>query len=562
MSSLSDHVDRITQLARSIRSAATSTSSVESDSPSGSVGPFTNAVLHTPLGDLIRDIDPAELGLFTLVPPAKPPTHDTDPPVPPHGEIARVEFLGATPLRKPPAPKPGRSDIQRTGEHEPEVYARAALKYLDRYQSIRPMPRASEQAIRIVEQLAAVRESIHGLNNQAKQTAPVAPSQPPLSPKSIFAEEERRIQDAHQRIAELRKHKESLMKRKSNGRTISRAAPKAKPKPQTPQSMSPPDEQEETFWNTPAAAARTLHFTGNSLLDEDVNEELANVSALSFASPVPARTKSGSLRGGRPSPCSDLKLEEREQEDQAYDIGSSVQVDLQHAYEGGEDLDAEVSGVLDDEGAAEDKEQTVVLQRLPSHLKQFQDTSQPDPEPDPRMSSPSSSGPLPAAETPSGSLRRSKVKVTTELEHIVSKIWATIGEVVMPGCRFDVSGAGSNRPPRAKETIAHLQTLSTLTPSPSSPTTSSLSSFSTAAIPPASAPSQPTAQQILTAHMLLALLSTPPQYAMPLSRLKETLATKSAAGGGAVTRPIYGCVAKRLLKIERGGGEQIVKFDV
>lgn len=36
-------------------------------------------------------------------------------------------------------------------------------------QSIRPMPRASEQALRIIEQLETVRESIQSLNDQLKQ---------------------------------------------------------------------------------------------------------------------------------------------------------------------------------------------------------------------------------------------------------------------------------------------------------------------------------------------------------------------------------------------------------
>ena len=61
--------------------------------------------------------------------------------------------------------------------------------------------------------------------------------------------------------------------------------------------------------------------------------------------------------------------------------------------------------------------------------------------------------------------------------------------------------------------------------------------------------------------MLLAMLAYPPSYSLPLNRLKEILSA-SGVQGSAVTRPIYGCVAKRLLKIERGGGEQIVKFDI
>jgi hypothetical protein len=60
---------------------------------------------------------------------------------------------------------------------------------------------------------------------------------------------------------------------------------------------------------------------------------------------------------------------------------------------------------------------------------------------------------------------------------------------------------------------------------------------------------------------------------MPLNKLKDTLASKVKANGNAgtathllggqvTTRTLYACVAKKLVKIERGGGEQVVKFDV
>jgi hypothetical protein len=61
--------------------------------------------------------------------------------------------------------------------------------------------------------------------------------------------------------------------------------------------------------------------------------------------------------------------------------------------------------------------------------------------------------------------------------------------------------------------------------------------------------------------MLLALLTTPPRYAISLNRLKLVLAEKGGTGSGG-TRVLYSCVAKKLLKIDRGGGEQIVSFDV
>jgi hypothetical protein len=59
---------------------------------------------------------------------------------------------------------------------------------------------------------------------------------------------------------------------------------------------------------------------------------------------------------------------------------------------------------------------------------------------------------------------------------------------------------------------------------------------------------------------------------MPLNKLKEVLASKvkgddpgaaaNLLGGQVTTRALYACVAKKLVKIERGGGEQVVKFDV
>lgn len=71
------------------------------------------------------------------------------------------------------------------------------------------------------------------------------------------------------------------MKRKTGIRTASKIQhPRAKAKLPPPQS---PDVQEESFWNTPAANARTLHFNNDLLTD--LTMDLANSSA--FASPIP-----------------------------------------------------------------------------------------------------------------------------------------------------------------------------------------------------------------------------------------------------------------------------------
>lgn len=95
MSSLTDKIDRFARNTRSI--------SVAANTKTTATGPFTRAILSEPLGNLIRDVHPSETSLFTV-------------------QGGRAEFHGATPLRKP---------AHRRQEHDPEVYARAAMHYID-----------------------------------------------------------------------------------------------------------------------------------------------------------------------------------------------------------------------------------------------------------------------------------------------------------------------------------------------------------------------------------------------------------------------------------------------
>ena len=125
MPTLLDHIDRFAYTAQAIQSAAR-----EASEPLPS--PYVRAVLSTPLGDLARDVDTSEIGLFTLVPSGSAPStggDDASTTSAQKGSVARVEFPGATPLRKPAGMhKHARREIDK----EPEVYAEAALKYLDR----------------------------------------------------------------------------------------------------------------------------------------------------------------------------------------------------------------------------------------------------------------------------------------------------------------------------------------------------------------------------------------------------------------------------------------------
>ena len=118
MPSLSDHIDRLAANTRKI-SAAAHRASISSSCP----GLFAGAILLTHLGDLIRDADPSELGLFSLVHPERVAVQDK--PV----EIERINFHGATPLRKSYA---RHDDALRARDPDPELYAEAAMKYMDR----------------------------------------------------------------------------------------------------------------------------------------------------------------------------------------------------------------------------------------------------------------------------------------------------------------------------------------------------------------------------------------------------------------------------------------------
>ena len=102
---MSSPIDRLAHTARAIRAAAALTAPTVT-------GPYSRAVLATPLGDLIRDIDPSELCLFTST-----------------SQLTRAEFTPATPLRKPP---PRRDDAPKPAEFDPETYAQAAINCIAR----------------------------------------------------------------------------------------------------------------------------------------------------------------------------------------------------------------------------------------------------------------------------------------------------------------------------------------------------------------------------------------------------------------------------------------------
>ncbi|KAL0580338.1 hypothetical protein V5O48_001675 [Marasmius crinis-equi] len=488
MSALDDCISRLNASTKSIASI---TSAITQVSP----GPFTRALLFTELGDLIRDIDPSELGLFSV---SNSSPEDVRAPSTP--EISRVDFHGATPLRKPTLRK---EEQHKSKEVLPEVFARAALN-----QYVRPMPRAHSQVSAILEQLEAVRERIYALSETLKQTE--AAEAPSLT--SSVEEEERRIEILRLKRADYEKRKEALSAQKHSRNPIQET-----PKPPTrrhrlssPFKRSTVDLDEETFWTTSPSHTRTPRFTEN-LLDEEA--EFGDQSILSLASPAPRL------------------------------ISSIVPVAFGRSVE--EEIPRTPSPVVN----------SSLLDHVSTSLTeaafQSNDLESPGPQaPDEAMMKPSEEAEVTPTQTPG--TKKAKIRINVEVERTVAKIWASgaLGDIALPEGHTALE---------AKATIARLQSLSSMTPSPSSPTTS-VSSAS------GGAPIQPSPQQILTAHLLLALLSTP-QLSLPLNKVKELLSAKANTSGSAALvsshmKPYFTCLSKRLLKVDRASGEQVVKFNL
>ncbi|KIY50170.1 hypothetical protein FISHEDRAFT_57518 [Fistulina hepatica ATCC 64428] len=511
MTSLLDNVERVARNSRSIQSSASQI--VERPR----AGPFTRAVLYSQLYNLIREADASELGLFEISRPE--PSREALPSASPN--LLRATFPVATPLRKTSVRR-DRED-QRPKNHEPEVYAQAALKYIESYERVRLIPRAHSQAKAILEQAESARSNMHRLHEilEAQPTELSVPS------KQDIQRMEARVKNLETKLAKLRK-------RTPKKEAVSKQVPKAN-KISPPAFASPqnePDDVEAEFWTTPVSGARTLHFkdtVDQSLLSEQPN--LADIS-LSFAA-SPLAYLAHQPEDNDPSPTM-FRF-------RAYDESSA-------SPQSESPSNAASAAPEPGNNSTESAGQRTITLDTPSMVEPAPGPPAPPPE---------------APETPSG--KKQKIRITADVERIVTKIWQTVGTVIMPNHPFDVSGQGNAnmRPPVAKVTISHLRSVADTVPTVGA----SPSSASSSTITSAHDTSQCTPQQVLTARLLLELLSSQPSFSLPLNRAKDLLAEKASCIGGAelkqnVTRIIYVCVGKRLLKVDRSGGEQILTFDV
>jgi hypothetical protein len=245
------------------------------------------------------------------------------------------------------------------------------------------------------------------------------PASCPSSQESTAVDEERRIQDLQARLTELRKQVcvfhiytsfKLTLQQKDDILRASNPAPKSKPAPRLAKASSPltvPEAQEEMFWNTPAASARTLRFT-EKLMDEEV--DINDVSVMSFTSPVP---RPRSVLSSLGLPVDDDSIDNGE-----HDIAQDNSVMPDSPDKPLEELPGSELEMNDGDG-----EQTVVLNKLPSSLP-LNPTS-PEGTALPETPLPANSQLQTPAIGPPESARKPKVFMNVEIEKIVVSILAT-----------------------------------------------------------------------------------------------------------------------------------------
>ncbi|KZS96233.1 hypothetical protein SISNIDRAFT_547707 [Sistotremastrum niveocremeum HHB9708] len=535
MPSLNDTIDRLSYVATSIRTTSEQTGTTKP-------GPFYTALFNPVIQEVIRDLDDSELGLFTLDHANGVVAQDPDP------TLSRKRFTAATPLRKRP-------DVTR--ELDGEVYAEAALKYIDRYQSVKSMPQMRAHLLHVLNRMSELHESIREYHDTLQKTQKLQAS----SPRTRARYEEKRVQELQERILVLKKRKALLLARSGSHPDESATSESiVESSPLLPKSSKPKPANLPEHVPSRNHAPRVSHGLDQLLANEkgpSVTDSPITKSSWSNFAKGTAQDDEDEFWGSTEDPSMAKPSNLGPAKFIARSKSPSPPPSLPDAPE-----DVEVGDV------------TVTPTRVrlspspppPPLQRQTTPPLPPVPEPPIAVAEGVEEPSLPPVESevvaepppPSVSKKLKEFKVTMEMEEIVSKIWTTLGETLFP--------THQGKPLRAKETLSLLLNLQTLPPPPPSP--SSVSSLATASPIKAAAA---TSSQIVTSYMLLNLLSLPPQYSLPLTKLKEAVSARiidegheGKAGYTAedVRRSLYNCVGKKLLKFERGKGAQIVEFDL
>lgn len=195
--------------------------------------------------------------------------------------------------------------------------------------------------------------------------------------------------------------KEILQKKKTQ--TGIRSANKLTPKPKFKAPQTPTDAHEHSFWNTPAASARTLRFTDDLLTDEQFDP--GNLTDPLFASPLSeVKPPPKLLKAGRNvDPVRQLKFATTKPSEPLSNNRGSMSFAFQEP-------NLPLEEVVDPEVEANDEEDETIILRKASDTPPCEAIVAP---------SQATAGSLESNIGSSEQLKKAKLRITTELEDII-----------------------------------------------------------------------------------------------------------------------------------------------
>ncbi|KDQ09099.1 hypothetical protein BOTBODRAFT_37342 [Botryobasidium botryosum FD-172 SS1] len=528
-----DVVDRFSHTAASIRYA-----SQDRVKPTGR---FTSAVLsprHWSQG--IREANDGERKLFTID--AGSDISAT--------AMKRRDVGSATPFK--------RAKDTAAVVVSPEEYLRAAMRLIDEYHSTSS---SRSHILELFERSAQIKENIDSLHEALSKEQPAKP--PPRVPQVIdngasAKEEEARVFEMEKRVANARRQRDLLRKRLQSETLASTSASSASLSNTTTSDLSAsPEVIREPARPSRSASSRFPHTKGRQTATKTTtppsrqrqrqrqDDSIVSGTTTETTDPDPDAEGDGETDMSVSTDTTATRDSEEQETETETERGSAY----------GDDEEGE---------GEDDGDETIII---PARSLAPALTTQtlppppvPVPVPAPAPVAPVRSNPVreraPASEPerrppPSAvvqgqeELKPEEIpssggpRITPEIESLVVKIWDTVGDIIQPGHTYiTTNGKGTDPPPKAADT---LELLSTLTAS------SSTSGITTNAL------------QILTAHVLLTLLSAPPPHSVPHTRIREIIAAVDLPGAAnEKARAVYGCVARGLLKMDRSKPREAV----
>ncbi|KAG8889884.1 hypothetical protein FRB98_002238 [Tulasnella sp. 332] len=543
-----------------VRQAAEPT--VKRSHPGQTAGPFTNAILsNKPLITYLRDAVPGEARLLTVHTGGEAvdrggsgtgvqqngSTTPQDDALPEVATLDRRQIVSATPLRR-------RKEVGPSGESG-DLFLKSALKLIDRYNV---MPEKRETIIVMLERYYDLEPKIKELQKTVARLSEEIPANQQQHTDDYMSakQAELAVRQMEGKVAEARAKRDALKLRvqqlQNPGGTVSKTQ-------KAPVSASSADTSLMSATDTMTSP----------LMDQTIPSGL-NFGNNLFSSIMRAPEASSDVDEqefwtGKRLPMTSLSLvpPASEADESTATEGKTQETEMEMEDDGDDDDDGDTTVLLsfaphEGHSIVESPERPLPTRTIPiippapppvvrARSQTPPPSKRPDRPPVHQMPKVTHAAQFTKADEQTWS-------PSLEVEEIVQKLWVTVGEVVLPGHKYDIGlGKENGTPPRALETMYALIFASSILRSQTiAPNTTSNTS--------------------LTARLLLTLLTSPPADAssgapapVSMASLKvtvDTLAGERGFGKDLGAKTVYSCVAKKLLKIDRRSKEPTVAFDI